>query len=240
MIKNFIFVIALFFVFTFIKAQSIELSNPDGPLTNGALVSINGDTAYIAAKVHVKNITLASISVKVKKVEISLLSGSENTFCWTACYPPTTYVSPSKIITADTEDSLSFEGEYYPHGNVGTTAILYVFYIASNPLDSVGVYVHYVSCLSHINELKNSISAFKLYPNPANSFVEINYSLPNELKDASFVLLDILGKEIKSIRISGTKGTINLQTSSLAEGIYFCTIAEGNNAILTRKLIVKH
>ncbi|MFA6922708.1 MAG: T9SS type A sorting domain-containing protein [Bacteroidales bacterium] len=240
MFRNFILSIVLLFSFTLSKAQSIELYDSTGLLVNGAIIDFIGDTSY-TSHIFVKNITSSSILVKVKKVELSLISGSYNTFCWTACYDSSIHVTKfGKTIPAYFTDSSSFEGYYYPHKNYGTSIIMYTFFVASDSSDSVAVIVHYNSCLNHISELKNNIYVFKINPNPANSFVEINHSLPNEFENTSFILRDILGKEIKSFRIPDKKGTITLQTSSLNDGIYFCTIVEGNNAILTQKLIVKH
>jgi len=78
----------------------------------------------------VENISDNNINVKVKKTEISVVPGTENSFCWVMCYDASVLVSTKYItIPAHSMNSTDFYGEYYPKGHLGTSIIRYTFLI---------------------------------------------------------------------------------------------------------------
>ena len=80
-----------------------------------------------------------------------------------------------------------------------------------------------------------------LMPNPANTEVTINYSIPVSTS-VNVSLCDILGKSIKTIEISTTKQAgyrLNENTSDLAAGTYFIQIRT-TVGTQTAKLVITH
>ena len=76
-----------------------------------------------------------------------------------------------------------------------------------------------------------------VFPNPVDDILTISLSKPG--KEANFVILDILGKEIKSGYINGNFHKINL--SDLTSGIYHLIVSSRNNKIIfSNKIIVQH
>ena len=83
---------------------------------------------------------------------------------------------------------------------------------------------------------------FNLMPNPANTEVTINYSIPVSTS-VNVSLGDILGKSIKTIEISTTKQAgiyrLNENTSDLAAGTYLIQIRT-TVGTQTAKLVITH
>ena len=84
-------------------------------------------------------------------------------------------------------------------------------------------------------ELKNEI---KLFPNPANDFVNINFGDLN-LSEAQISISDMQGRQIKTIdKEDISTDQIRVNTSDLSQGIYFVRINSGQFQH-TAKLIVE-
>jgi hypothetical protein len=75
---------------------------------------------------------------------------------------------------------------------------------------------------------------FKLYPNPNNGLLHIDYKGDLEIKNAEFVMYDILGKVVvtKSIDIGHTSITL----PPLTNGIYTYTISDKNETLQRGKI----
>ncbi|MCX6247895.1 MAG: T9SS type A sorting domain-containing protein [Bacteroidetes bacterium] len=222
-------------------SQSISLADSTGPLANNANITKQGHNLddEIASHIFVRNNTDTRIDVIVKKVEISLIPGSMNTFCWGLCFPPDVYVSPPKTIEANTTDSIDFSGHYNPLTIVGESVIRYVFYNGANPNDSVCVNVTYNALEVGVQNkyAKNTLSG--AYPNPANSTVNFEYSL-NSGVAGSVIIRNLLGTVVKSSALTGSEGNLSIITGDLPEGIYFYSLDVDGKALTTRKLIVRH
>jgi hypothetical protein len=78
------------------------------------------------------------------------------------------------------------------------------------------------------------------YPNPADEFIEINYSIPSHITNLKIVIRNILGNTVTShvLNPENERG-IKISTSNLIPGIYFHTLYLDNKALVTRKLIIK-
>ena len=238
--------IILFVFFTIITcyysySQSLTLADSAGPIANNANVTRQGHNMddEIACHIFVGNTTNAAIDVIVKKVEISLIPGTMNTFCWGLCYPPNVYVSPPFTVNANTIDSINFSGHYNPLTFAGASVIRYVFYDQANPNDSVCVNVTYDALYVGINNqsAKNILSG--AYPNPANNTVNFDYSLNSE--NAGFVIIrNLVGSVVKKSALTSAEGKLSVFTGDLPEGIYFYSLDVDGKAMSTRKLIVRH
>jgi hypothetical protein len=85
----------------------------------------------------------------------------------------------------------------------------------------------------------NFINSFKVYPNPFNTFTNIDYNIAS-MQKVMITITDIYGANITTLVDSlQDEGHYQLKfdASSLASGVYFCTIRYGN-AIRTEKLII--
>jgi hypothetical protein len=237
-------VLFLFFtisIFSYGYSQSLALADSSGPVANNSTRTHIGhiNDSEILSYMFVKNTTSATLSVKVKKVEINLVSGSVNTFCWGLCYPPTIYISDPVNINAHATDSTDFSGHYSPTGYEGTSTIRYVFFNVANPSDSVCVNMAYDALYVGISDqtAKNILSG--AYPNPANNTVNFEYSL-NSVNDGSVVIRNLPGMVVKKADLKSTENKLSIFTGDLPEGIYFYSLEINGKSMSTKKLVIMH
>jgi hypothetical protein len=222
-------------------AQSLALADSSGPVANNSTVNRYGHALddVIACYLFVTNTTTHDISVITKKVEIGVLPGTVNTFCWGLCFPPDVFVSPPRSVAAMSTDSTGFSGDYNPLGIVGTSVIRYVFYDESNPSDSVCANVAFNAWPVGIQNTNAKSMLGSAFPNPAGSKVSLSYSLTAG-ETGSLVVRNVLGSKVKEEVLAGTDGKIILSVTDLPDGIYFYSLNIDGKSSLTRKLIVKH
>lgn len=126
-------------------AQMFELYHEGDLVEMGGEMTVVGDPsdAEIVAEISIKNISSAQVSVKVRKMEVELVAGSQNYFCWGACFANFIFLSPINVDIAPGETSNEFSGHVMPAGNVGVTKMCYSFFDVNTPNDSTYFYVNY-------------------------------------------------------------------------------------------------
>lgn len=82
--------------------------------------------------------------------------------------------------------------------------------------------------------LSNSLSAY-VYPNPASDMVFLG---TKDGQAFSWVLRNALGQEVASDKVAATSH--RLETTQLAEGIYFLSLLSGTRIVGQHKLVVQH
>jgi hypothetical protein len=75
----------------------------------------------------------------------------------------------------------------------------------------------------------------EFYPNPAKEIAYFDYYFN---KSEKLIIMDILGNEVKTIKLS-VKGRQKVNISDLSKGIYFGNIIINNEVVIVKKLIVK-
>jgi len=222
-------------------AQNLSLSTDGGALTPDETIYIWGDSGQystIYCYLHVTNNSASNMDVMVKKTEISILPGSENSFCWGSCYIPTVFVSPTPItIIAGQTDLSSFSGDYMPKGFAGLSTIRYTFFSKTNVNDSVAVNVVFGSGTASINSFETE-SAVSAYPNPATSFVNFTYQ-SNASSNGELVILSAAGTEVYRTAISPNT-PLNVDVRNFNAGLYFYSVQANGQKGAVRKFIVMH
>jgi uncharacterized delta-60 repeat protein len=95
--------------------------------------------------------------------------------------------------------------------------------------------VRYNSALVGIEETDSKLFVSKIYPNPFNSVVTIQFN--NPLHNAELMIFNIFGQEVKKItNFSGQE--IQLFRNNLPGGIYFLGIIVENKIITSGKLVI--
>ncbi|MBL7935253.1 MAG: T9SS type A sorting domain-containing protein, partial [Bacteroidia bacterium] len=69
-----------------------------------------------------------------------------------------------------------------------------------------------------IHEIDKENNTILIYPNPNNGEFSINYSFIQQGQE--LVLIDMLGREVKQIKLENNKGIKNINVSDLSNGIY--------------------
>jgi len=98
-----------------------------------------------------------------------------------------------------------------------------------------------------INDLKDSnttnfpkIKISNPFPNPASSFVKINYRFPSANDNGELRIMDLTGKTVKTYSLEGTSNSLRINISDLTRGLYFCTLYYKGQLIESNKLIVNN
>ncbi|MGN6567276.1 MAG: T9SS type A sorting domain-containing protein [Flavipsychrobacter sp.] len=109
---------------------------------------------------------------------------------------------------------------------------------------AMGAWIECSSCRTiaqptAVNNVVNTISGVSVYPNPANDQVAISYRLSQQ-SDVTVTLSNTLGQVVASQNMNNGKlGTAIMNTSNLANGVYFYTvIANGERS--TGRVAITH
>lgn len=231
-----------------LKAQELTLLDKDSnDVTNGTL-TINSTTAesIVKANIYFFNDTDVSLSVLVRKVEVDVIEGTINYFCWNDfCLEGNVYEVDNPIVLEPGETSTyaDFYADYWPMGIEGTSIIRYEFFSDRGDFDQVEVTVYYVIGEEEPNNVISYIdyssAEFKsIIPNPAKNNTELSYSLPLGINKANIRIHSITGKIMNDISISPDSSKFNLDTSALTRGMYMLSLVVDGVVVGTRKLIV--
>jgi hypothetical protein len=84
------------------------------------------------------------------------------------------------------------------------------------------------------------LSISNIYPNPANDFAVLDYSLKNSSKEAKVTFLNILGGTVGEYKLDSFDNNIRIRTDSWDNGIYFYQLMIEGKKVATKKLLVRH
>lgn len=242
--KKILLLIVLLSSFCFASfAQNLTLSNAQGSVPNGTIITIYGDTSEtLIVHMKVTNSSASNMDVKLRKKHISVVAGSEVTFCWGgSCWGASTYVSPDPTtINAGATDSTNFAGDYKAKGHIGVSTVMFTFFDMNNANDSVCFIAVFDCSLSSVQDIKVSADISGAYPNPADKYTYINYSLTALDNTAKVVIHDMMGSEVANIPVTEKEGKLRIDTYSFPAGVYFYSFILNNRIYNTRKLVVSH
>jgi len=220
-------------------SQNILIKDSHGAILNNSTYNASGtdvnSTVYAFAEVN--NNTSSSMNLYCRKIIISSVTGTDNSFCWGGnCWPATQNTSGNYTTIAAGATSNEFIGDYTPNGYYGTTTVMYRFF--SSPAGDSAEFTVVYDIPSGVNSLaNNNLNLFTIYPNPANNYVVINYNNKNNSK-ATFHIYDCLGNIVKKITATSNNTTVNI--NGLTTGIYFCTYILNDKKVYSKKLIITH
>lgn len=86
-----------------------------------------------------------TLNVKVNRIIIDKVSGSNNYFCWDVCYDNETDFSSGSLFILPNDTVEVFTGTYLPMGNAGKSIIKYCFSNAENVTDSICYIANFTS-----------------------------------------------------------------------------------------------
>lgn len=254
MFKKSLLTIILAAVMGFASAQSLRFEHEGTIYANNDIVvctELSEWGSELLQHMELRNMTERPISVIIEKVEISLVEGSTNSFCWGNCYGPDTFVSPVAVELAGGAvsgqnnglDDLSFHHLIDPEwtGNpeqyvVGTSVVRYYAYPENNPDDKAIIEVWFAYNAEDVAEISTSFG--HAYPNPASSQVSFDYTV-NGSNDVVVSVYNLLGQEVKSHRLNSTGSRVVIATDDMQSGIYFCSFSVDGQVVATEKFIVK-
>jgi hypothetical protein len=220
----------LFFALsTFVNAQSLTLS------TDSVYVSGTVNDNLLVATCNVTNSLANPIKVRVRRTVQTVVPGTQNYFCWSACHSPSVSEDPDYVEIAAGATASDFYADYLPQGQSGQSVIFYTFFNHDMPADSVRLKVVFDVAPTGIVsiDLKNN---FALYPNPANDFIRVKYNFDNQ---ADLIIYDITGKLVKRESLIEGQTDYTFSIADLKSGVYFYSVNNGKDIVSMKKLIKK-
>jgi hypothetical protein len=249
-----IFTTAIFSVFTMLVfGQSIHILQDKTDVTNGIITVPVTKGLRSITDLSIVNKTATRFTYQVNR---TILNPPMNDTCGglyfctgVQCYGP----NPSTHWTpADTGSSIganetlpSDSGTYgvAAHYDVCADACadLYVLYrvykTKAGTKDTAYVTIKY-TCSNGIDENAGSLGSLSnAYPNPACTDFSLNYQV-NVSGKSVLAIHDIFGKEIMETVLPKNEGTIRINTSSLAPGVYLYTLLINGQAAATKQLVI--
>jgi len=244
--KKFYSTIALITLALYSYAQSIDLYY-NGTKVNGTTITVPiqpNDMKEHDVDIH--NVSSSGINFLVQRILSTPWDSTCSVYFCTGinCYAPsnvTVFNEPTSGNPLAAGASVTGANGLIAHFDVGPTCcetyVKYKVYNTLKPNDTTEVTFYY-KCVTGINENKVGGSVSAAYPNPANDFVSIKYSVNDFSEKGKIVLYDMLGKAVKEINLQDKLGVAKINVSELTAGIYFYTFVVDEKAIATRKLVI--
>ncbi len=202
-------------------------------------------TNDVYSYINITNVGTNPMDVLVKRIDKNWSSFLDsNAICWVLCFGTDISVAPPAfaltINPGDTTTKNDFVGHVYPDmdGVPASGDITYVFFDMNNPNDSVAHTITYeVTTTFDVPEVTQR-ERLSVYPNPASENITLEYDL-TDVSSARFELVNIVGNLVYQKDLPSQVGTVDLNISKLKRGVYFYVLRSGEEAVITRKLVVK-
>ncbi len=234
----------LFIPFAF--GQGLILLDADGNDITGDTLFVHGDAHanLIKADIFFHNDSDEDMQVMVRKIEIDILEGTNNAFCWDEfCFSPDVYESPDPIILGpgETSGADDFYVEYYPQGQSGITIIDYEFFSRNEGFDEVITTVVFetedTTNLPFYEEEQPFVSS--VYPNPASEYTTFSYQLPGVSGEVTLAIYTTTGLLVEHHRLNDTAGELLIDTGKLNNGLYLLVLKSAGHRVFAGKLLVQ-
>ena len=166
--------------------------------------------------------------------------------------------SPTSYKRIGYENSFTYYGKDFDRTSDGGFIITGFTLPVGNPppqkgflfkIDSLGNYCSAWGCdsvvldttsyISYLQEFQESRHTTSTAPNPCSDHFTLSYNLPQEAENCWFRLFDTRGIERRSLRLSETMGSKEVQLSHCEAGIYYWKLVIGNRVIDTGKLVIR-
>lgn len=85
--------------------------------------------------------------------------------------------------------------------------------------------------------LSDQIYSLNTYPNPFDKILTVNTTIPENVQNAAFILYDVLGKELKRIRLAQGASVVEINGEELQEGILYYVLILDDKIVENGKVI---
>jgi hypothetical protein len=83
------------------------------------------------------------------------------------------------------------------------------------------------------------LNVSNFYPNPADNYIELDYTMQENSLDARITLRNVLGLVVGEYGLMPHGSKLHIDISHLSAGVYFYTLSLGNKNVATKKLLVR-
>jgi hypothetical protein len=84
------------------------------------------------------------------------------------------------------------------------------------------------------------LTVSNLYPNPADNYVELDYTAQDHITDVKLTIRNVLGVAIGEYGLVVNGSKLHIDTSRLSAGVYFYTLSIHNKNVATKKLLIRN
>lgn len=224
---------------------------------NGATVEVNQPASTLDMKYEawIVNLGSSAVTLKCRRTEIDVLSGTTNATCWNICPPylnagakPTYVANISNVDLTQTiapnDTNKTFAGHYTPENLSGCSVMLFEWFDGAAPTVTLAsLYVRFIHngtnvCTASINEQTTFVPT-KLYPNPtaSNLSIEIDGDFLMS-KPLQYEIINILGEVVELSSFTSNSNSQQLSVEHLKDGIYFIRFKHNGLTISTQKFTV--
>ena len=92
--------------------------------------------------------------------------------------------------------------------------------------------------ISSVNVKLNNTALEQNVPNPLHNTTSIRYNIPADARNASLVITDMNGKNIRQVAVKAGAGVVNIDATSLNAGTYNYTLIIDGRTIETKRMVV--
>lgn len=246
--KKILLSIALVLPFAAAQSQSLEIKD----YGSGAVIPNNQDIYFYlpptdvnsnptlhAFWIDVHNLASSSVAYKIKRTIIQQVAGCSPMYCQ-ECGSGLCFTGPmSSQYTLAVGGACEWDIRYNVGPTpLGTSVVRYTAFNTANVNDSTSIVLHYIVTPAAVPAIA-AADAFlsEPIPNPASGTVQLQYQL-NTAANASLELYNLLGEKIQGQNLANASGNAMFSVAELPAGIYYAVLKQGQNALVTRKLVV--
>ncbi len=238
----------LVFLFTFgfyANAQLVILDNNNVDITNDTIM-VNGaiEDNYFKVQIYFSNTGEDNVEVFVRKHELDMVDGANNTFCWKGtCFSPMIFDVDVPIVlgSEETSEADDFYTEFHTGNAAGVSQVMYEFYDDRNSFETVTITINFdIAVASSISgfEAGNRWRLGDASPNPARAFTMINVDLPPGVQNAQIVVRNLLGNLVHTENLGLGNERVRINTAGMSNGIYIYSLIIDNQVVQSKRLVV--
>ncbi|MDK2910587.1 MAG: Secretion system C-terminal sorting domain [Bacteroidales bacterium] len=183
----------------------------------------------------IKNNSAENKAVQFKRIEKSLVPGSEMFFCWGACFPSNMLQlpEPARLGPGEATDGVSVD--YDPMSHSGTSLATYVVWDVDHPEDSLWINFSFDGQAEGIDHI--TLSQLNIYPNPTTE--KFTLSIPHYVSPKSVLYLYNLSGQVIGVYDVNPGHTQEISLRDLPKGTYFISLITAEGLKLADKIVLK-
>ena len=242
--KRILFIFSALSFTLFSMAQDLQIIDPVDVMEGSIIVP---EDAELDVHWDVMNMTTDTLHMRAKRIQMQIVPNSKNRFCWgPLCYDYPTNESSTNanlIVTMDPGATEStFHGYYEHQGYAGHSIIKYCFFDHFNPdievCQTVNFCVDDECIIDGVSEIIMDGELGDIGPNPLTGLGTFSYSFNVLPTDAKVVIYNLVGKQVKSMKLDSKNGIVFLNGQEFQGGVYFYTLEAAGKVFATKKLVI--
>ena len=210
----------------------------------GGASTIRGTTGTtLSARVHMRNNTDKTISIKVEKIISEEIVDSRVYFSLGSLLTsPQTHISENAVVLVPGATLEDFTVFYATSFIEEKKTVYFRFFNEKSPHEFVVIPITFVvhndkqdpSMLFRDNVVEVS----NLYPNPATSVINFDYHIKQPSAHTMIVIRNILGSKIGEYTIRAKQRVLSISIEKFKAGLYFYTLSVGGKNVVTKKFMI--